>query len=150
MSLDWLLEYSLHPNAAALVGGIFFAVICLSWIFNRKQIYAPGVPIYGGSDDVSLKKNRMRFVHDSKSMLLEGYWQVSKKNVFLSPCACVRISSLSFFFRSHINVQNNRGPFYVPSKLGERLMLPNKYLEDLKSAPVHEVDFVATFIEVRR
>lgn len=28
-------------------------------------------------------------------------------------------------------------------------MLPNKYLEDLKSAPVHEVDFVATFIEVR-
>lgn len=57
--------------------------------------------------------------------------------------------SLRFFYL-HINAQNNRGPFYVPSKLGERLMLPNKYLEDLKSAPVHEVDFVATFIEVRR
>lgn len=97
MSLDWLLEYSLHPNAAALVGGIFFGVICISWIFNRKQIYAPGVPIYGGSDDVSLKKNRMRFVHDSKSMLLEGYWQVSKKTSF-SPRACMEISSLSFFF----------------------------------------------------
>lgn len=143
MSLDWPLEYSLHPNAAALVGGIFFAVICISWIFNRKQIYAPGVPIYGGSDDVSLKKNRMRFVHDSKSMLLEGYWQVSKT------FSLVNTSSLRFFY-SHINAQNNRGPFYVPSKLGERLMLPNKYLEDLKSAPVHEVDFVATFIEVRR
>lgn len=148
MSLDWLLEYSLHPNAAVLVGGIVFAVICISWIFNRKQVYAPGVPIYGGSDDVSLKKNRMRFVHDSKSMLLEGYWQVSKKT-FSSPRACMEISSLRFFY-SHINAQNNRGPFYVPSKLGERLMLPNKYLEDLKSAPVHEVDFVATFIEVRR
>lgn len=143
MSLDWLLEYSLHPNAAVLVGGIVFAIICLSWIFNRKQVYAPGVPIYGGSDDVSLKKNRMRFVHDSKSMLLEGYWQVSKT------FSLVNKSSLRFFY-SHINAQNNRGPFYVPSKLGERLMLPNKYLEDLKSAPVHEVDFVATFIEVRR
>lgn len=28
-------------------------------------------------------------------------------------------------------------------------MIPVKYLEDLKSAPVNEVDFVATFIEVR-
>lgn len=28
-------------------------------------------------------------------------------------------------------------------------MLPVKYLDELKSAPVHEVDFVATFIEVR-
>jgi hypothetical protein len=27
-------------------------------------------------------------------------------------------------------------------------MIPTKYLEDLKSAPVNEVDFVATFIEV--
>lgn len=27
-------------------------------------------------------------------------------------------------------------------------MLPTKYLEELKSAPMHEVDFVATFIEV--
>ena len=27
-------------------------------------------------------------------------------------------------------------------------MLPVKYLDDLKSAPIDEVDFVATFIEV--
>jgi hypothetical protein len=27
-------------------------------------------------------------------------------------------------------------------------MIPVKYLEDLKSAPINEVDFVATFIEV--
>jgi hypothetical protein len=27
-------------------------------------------------------------------------------------------------------------------------MLPTRYLEELKSAPVNEVDFVATFIEV--
>lgn len=101
MSLDWLLEYSLHPNAAVLVGGIVFAVICISWIFNRKQIYAPGVPIYGGSDDVSLKKNRMRFVHDSKSMLLEGYWQVSKKRLPLP--VCLREHIKFEFFPTYIN-----------------------------------------------
>jgi hypothetical protein len=28
-------------------------------------------------------------------------------------------------------------------------MIPVKYLEDLKTAPIHEVDFVGTFIEVR-
>lgn len=27
-------------------------------------------------------------------------------------------------------------------------MIPSKYLEELKTAPVDEVDFVATFIEV--
>lgn len=29
-------------------------------------------------------------------------------------------------------------------------MIPVKYLEDLKSAPVNDVDFVATFIEVSK
>lgn len=40
------------------------------------------------------------------------------------------------------------GKFYLPSNLGERLMLPTKYLDDLKNAPVDKVDFVATFFEV--
>ncbi|KAK3687927.1 putative cytochrome P450 [Podospora appendiculata] len=39
-------------------------------------------------------------------------------------------------------------PWYVPSPLGERLMLPGKYVEELKTAPVDEVDFVATFFEM--
>lgn len=39
-------------------------------------------------------------------------------------------------------------PFYVPSPLGERLMIPAKYVEELKTAPVDEVDFVGTFFEV--
>lgn len=42
----------------------------------------------------------------------------------------------------------NAGFFYIPSPLGERLMIPTKYLEELKSAPVDHVDFVATFIEM--
>lgn len=44
--------------------------------------------------------------------------------------------------------QSDNGFFYVPSPLGERLMIPVKYLEELKTAPIDEVDFVATFIEV--
>ncbi|PKY00091.1 putative cytochrome P450 [Aspergillus campestris IBT 28561] len=77
-----------------------------------------GVPIVGGKDAATIKQNRIRFVHDGKRMLQEGYQAT------------------------------NGGLFYVPSKLGERLMLPTKYLEELKSAPMHEVDFVATFIEM--
>ncbi|KAJ2997262.1 hypothetical protein NUW58_g694 [Xylaria curta] len=42
----------------------------------------------------------------------------------------------------------NGGFFYVPSPLGERLMIPVRYLEELKTAPVDEVDFVGTFIEM--
>lgn len=44
--------------------------------------------------------------------------------------------------------QATDGKFYLPSNLGERLMLPTKYLDDLKNAPVDKVDFVATFFEV--
>lgn len=44
--------------------------------------------------------------------------------------------------------QATDGKFYLPSNLGERLMLPTKYLNDLKNAPVDKVDFVATFFEV--
>lgn len=44
--------------------------------------------------------------------------------------------------------QATDGKFYLPSNLGERLMLPTKYLDDLKNAPVDKVDFVGTFFEV--
>ena len=44
--------------------------------------------------------------------------------------------------------QATDGKFYLPSNLGERLILPTKYLDDLKNAPVDKVDFVATFFEV--
>ena len=42
----------------------------------------------------------------------------------------------------------SQSPYYVPSPLGERLMIPMKYVEELKNAPVKDVDFVATFFEV--
>lgn len=109
------------PHTITTVLGVLF-IAAIFWVSKPHQRLIPGVPIVGGKDAASIKKNRLRFVHDSMRMLQEGYAE------------------------AHGGMQ----PYYVPSKLGERLMLPTKYLEDLKSAPVHEVDFVATFIEVWR
>ncbi|KAH0426614.1 cytochrome p450 [Colletotrichum camelliae] len=106
-------------ETTTVIGLVGVAIVLVYWLSsNSGQSYIKGVPFVGGSDEDSIKKNRIRFVNDSKNMLLEGYKQA------------------------------NRGLYYVPSKLGERLMIPVKYLEDLKSAPVNEVDFVATFIEM--
>lgn len=107
-----------YSIATTILGVLFIAV--MFWASKPHQRLIPGVPIVGGKDAASIKKNRLRFVHDSMRMLQEGYAEA----------------------------KGGVEPYYVPSKLGERLMLPTKYLEDLKSAPVHEVDFVATFIEV--
>ena len=68
--------------------------------------------------DRPLAMARERFKADAQGMLREGYERYKGQ------------------------------PFYVPSPLGERLMIPNKYVEELKTAPVDEVDFVGTFYEV--
>lgn len=69
-------------------------------------------------DGTTLALAKERFKTDAQGMLREGY-------------------------------ERNKGrPFYVPSPLGERLMIPGRYVEELKTAPVNEVDFVATFYEV--
>ncbi|KAF4556517.1 Cytochrome P450-like protein 93 [Elsinoe fawcettii] len=98
----------------------FLAIIFLSQVVSpsKKQKLSPGILVVGGNDKKSILQNRDRFVYDAKSMVVEGYKKTDK------------------------------GMFYVPSKLGERLMLPTKYLEDLKTAPVDKVDFVATFFEM--
>lgn len=88
-------------------------------LFRTRQRLVSGIPVVGGTTGADLKESRERFIHDGPAMLLEGY------------------------------SKSNNGFFYVPSKLGERLMLPTRYLNDLKNAPTNEVDFVATFFEVR-
>jgi hypothetical protein len=103
--------------------------------FNAKQRLAPDVLVVGGNSKDDIKKNRSRFVHDGKSMVLEGY-------------KMVRPSTSVYQEVTDHCLQTKDGKFYIPSNLGERLMLPVKYLEDLKNAPVDKVDFVATFFEV--
>lgn len=109
---------------SSIIYGLLFLITCYAGYASRfitrtgRQRHLPGVPIVGGSDPASIAKSRERFVHDGKNMLTEGY-----KN-------------------------NKNGFFYIPSRLGERLMMPARYLEDLKSAPIDKVDFVATFQEM--
>lgn len=69
-------------------------------------------------EDGPLEAARGRFKFDARRMLREGYEKFKGR------------------------------PFYVPSPLGERLMIPSKYVDELKVAPVNEVDFVGTFFEV--
>ncbi|KAI0107962.1 cytochrome P450 [Hypoxylon sp. NC0597] len=101
---------------------ILITITAITWNYlsTPKQRLVPGIPIIGGASTKDRIRNRERFRHDSKAMLTEGYF--------------------------HNNV--NGGFFYVPSPLGERLMIPVRYLEDLKTAPVDKVDFVGTFIEM--
>jgi cytochrome P450 len=63
-------------------------------------------------------KNRKAFVHGSRDILMNGYRKA------------------------------DGGFFYVPSLLGERLMVPPWVLEELKTSPMDKVDFVGTFIEM--
>ena len=44
-------------------------------------------------------------------------------------------------------MQTNGGFFYVPSPSHDRLMIPTKYLEELKNAPDSKADFTGSFVE---
>ncbi|KAL8635774.1 MAG: hypothetical protein Q9228_006770 [Teloschistes exilis] len=104
---------------SALIVVVFFLVSSSAiQSYNKRQRLIPGVPIVGIDERGSVKAARKRFVHDAKGLLQEGYEMAGG------------------------------GLFYVPSPLGERLMLSREYAEELKSAPIDKVDFVATFQEV--
>ena len=91
-------------------------------------------------------------------LVLSYAWKPKKQKYAAAPIACVDNDELGAArerFRTDARVMLREGyekykgrPFYVPSPLGERLMIPGKYVEELKTAPVNEVDFVATFYEV--
>lgn len=85
---DQFLDYFAQTTALAKVhcrdvkgsAWIVLAGVCailLLCIPSAKQKYIQGIPFVGGDDDASIKRNRERFVHDSKSMLVEGYKKVN-------------------------------------------------------------------------
>lgn len=133
-----LINAAEYPNRATVYAVVTFALILLLYRYNRNgtQKLAPGIMVVGGHEKQSIRANRERFRENAKEMLEEGYRKVRGKN--MTPCA-VQLAD---------QPQSHGGFYYVPSPLGERLMIPVKYLEELKTAPVEEVDFVATFIEV--
>lgn len=112
--------------------------ICGPVLYPRqKQRYVPDVPIVGIEEPGGIKQARENFCTDAKSILSQGYQQACRSS---SPVPRISLAKQEQY--------KDQGPFYVPSRLGERLMIPAKYVEELKSAPVHEVDFVGTFFEV--
>lgn len=66
----------------------------------------------------SLKQARQHFISNCADMLIEGY-----------------------------NATKG-GFYYVPSPAGERLMIPTRYIEELKNAPDEAVDFTGSFLEM--
>ncbi|KAK7721476.1 hypothetical protein SLS63_009590 [Diaporthe eres] len=115
-----LLHVVEYPYRATIYAALLIGLTLLISSFKRggTQKLAPGIMVVGGNEKQTIRANRERFRENAKEMLEEGYRK------------------------------SDGGFFYVPSPLGERLMIPVKYLEELKTAPVEEVDFVATFIEM--
>lgn len=69
--------YYHDTETATLIGLAGVVVALIYWLSSHsRQIYIKGVPFVGGSDEDAIKQNRIRFVNDSKNMLLEGYKQV--------------------------------------------------------------------------
>lgn len=64
-------------DVGTLLGVAGVIIVSVYWLSSySRQTYVKGVPFVGGSEEDAIKKNRIRFVNDSKNMLLEGYKQV--------------------------------------------------------------------------
>ncbi|KAI1325882.1 cytochrome P450 monooxygenase [Xylariaceae sp. FL0255] len=110
-----------HPEfSQKYILGVIVFLLPLIWALSGKQ--GKTQRLVPGIPVVGGREdriaNRKAFVHGSKDILVEGYRQ----------------SGGDFY--------------YVPSPLGERLMVPSWVLNELKTSPVDEVDFVGTFIEM--
>lgn len=68
MQLDIVVLPTKYVVYLLVAGGIYFILFHNA----RKQRYMRDVPIVGGHDGESIRKNRLRFVNDSMAMLLEG------------------------------------------------------------------------------
>lgn len=115
-------QQSLFDGSFALFVSTIAVILIVTALYlgtgKRRQEYIPGVPIVGVEGNTSLADAREMFRKNAKEMLLDGYAKYKGE------------------------------PFYVPSPLGERLMIPPKYVEELKSAAVEDCDFVGTFFEM--
>lgn len=116
----------LPTNLALLTQNPLYCALFIGFLAFLRTVFAlkPKKQKYAAAPvvcvgDAGLAAARERFRTDAQNMLREGY-------------------------------EKHKGrPFYVPSPLGERLMIPREYVEELKTAPVQDVDFVGTFYEVQ-
>lgn len=60
-----------------LISLLALALVIVFGQSKKRQKIVPGIPIVGGSDNETVLRNRTRFIHDGKAMLLEGYQKVT-------------------------------------------------------------------------
>ncbi|KAI0407964.1 cytochrome P450 monooxygenase [Xylaria palmicola] len=114
-------ESNLYDGDSSESYGILSPVLAgVLWTLWKQ--YVPSQRLVSGIPIVGGSKaryrNRTEFLENSKNQLIEGYREAKG------------------------------GLFYVPTPLGERLMIPPEFIEDLKAAPVEKVDFIAHFLEM--
>ena len=68
-------EGSIWPASLTVLFVVFAVQLFALW--SPKQRLVPGIFVVGGFSKDHIKESRSRFVHDSRSMVLEGYQQVS-------------------------------------------------------------------------
>ncbi|PVI03624.1 putative cytochrome P450 [Periconia macrospinosa] len=117
-------EFQFHQldfwrSKSLLWTGLFVLVsLVVKYVSPKKAAKNNLVPVGGVPPGMGIKEARGMFYHNAQTMLLEGY------NKFKG------------------------SPYYIPTPLGERMMIPPKYVEELKNEPMEDVDFVGTFFEM--
>ncbi|KAL8648735.1 MAG: hypothetical protein Q9226_005873 [Calogaya cf. arnoldii] len=121
---------------ALVVVGLLIPAVRYAWPSRTRMlldVYVAGLD--GGKR--SLQQAREHFTFNCAAMLLEGY----EKALYRAHSA---------FRMMLIDQQTKGGFYYIPSPAGERLMIPTRYIEELKNAPDESVDFTGSFLEVGR
>ncbi|KAI0514717.1 cytochrome P450 monooxygenase [Xylaria bambusicola] len=99
---------------------IFLLLFCSLWALSTQRSKSRLIPgVYIVGGQSEIKATSQRFRDESKTLIHDGY--------------------------SHTD---GKEPFYVPSNLGPRLIIPTRYMEELKSAPIQQVDFIGTVHEM--
>lgn len=107
--------------------GISFALLVTSlvgvaWlqlIGKKTPKLVPGLYIVGGSSKTEIENTKSKFRFSSKELIFDGYRQTEGKE-----------------------------PYYVPSEQGVRMVIPTRFMEELKSAPMDKVDFAGVVQEI--
>lgn len=104
------------PKTTPILLAALAGLIWVLWQRYRAPKLIPQVAVVGGNSKKAIEHTRKQWKYHCMDLLVSGYLE-------------------------------NRGQlYYAPSDRGERLMIPGRYLEELKAAPVEEVDFISTFI----
>ncbi|KAI8627395.1 cytochrome P450 monooxygenase [Xylariaceae sp. FL1651] len=98
-------------------------LLSLAWALRKKcfprHTLLPGIHIVGGSSRREILESREKFRVASRGMVVSGYERSGGEEFY-----------------------------YVPSRAGERLVIPTRFIEELKSAAMDKVDFVGIVRDV--